>query len=119
MYYAEFESIIGTDIFRGSLLPQAEHIITHCLYSAKETLEVDAEFSGYTSFNVLGFDLMVDEDLKVWLIEVNSSPAVAEDLLGDLTRDLVERQITPYFFPDKEPKPDNGWVKLQAPTSGP
>jgi tubulin monoglycylase TTLL3/8 len=28
------------------------------------------------SFEFLGYDFMVDEDLKVWLIEVNSSPSM-------------------------------------------
>jgi tubulin monoglycylase TTLL3/8 len=28
------------------------------------------------SFEVFGYDLMVDADLKVWLIEVNSSPSM-------------------------------------------
>ena len=29
-----------------------------------------------SSFEFLGYDFMVDEDLKVWLIEVNSSPSM-------------------------------------------
>ncbi len=28
------------------------------------------------SFEFLGYDFMIDEDLKVWLIEVNSSPSM-------------------------------------------
>lgn len=28
------------------------------------------------SFEVLGYDFMVDQDLRVWLIEINSSPAM-------------------------------------------
>jgi D-alanine-D-alanine ligase-like ATP-grasp enzyme len=28
------------------------------------------------SFELLGFDLMVDEKLKCWLIEINTSPAM-------------------------------------------
>lgn len=32
----------------------------------------------YQSFQLLGFDFVVDEDLKVWLIEVNGAPACAQ-----------------------------------------
>jgi tubulin monoglycylase TTLL3/8 len=28
------------------------------------------------SFEFLGYDFMIDEDLKVWMIEVNSSPSM-------------------------------------------
>lgn len=32
----------------------------------------------YQSFQLFGFDFMVDEELKVWLIEVNGAPACAQ-----------------------------------------
>lgn len=32
----------------------------------------------YHSFQLFGFDFMVDEQLKVWLIEVNGAPACAQ-----------------------------------------
>jgi hypothetical protein len=47
----------------------------------------------------------VDADLVVKLIEVNSSPAVAEDLLQPLVNDLVEI-ISPSFPPVTQ---SNGW----------
>lgn len=29
------------------------------------------------SFEFLGYDFMIDQDLKVWLIEINSSPSMS------------------------------------------
>ena len=40
---------------------------------------------------------MVDDNNKVWLIEVNSSPAVADELNTKLAADLVAKEIDPYF----------------------
>jgi hypothetical protein len=36
-------------------------------------------------FQILGFDIMLDKDLKPWLIEVNHAPSLATESAFDLT----------------------------------
>ena len=54
------------------------------------------------SFELFGYDFMVDEDLRVWLIEVNSSPSMdtkdqpvlqilVKSVLTDLAKVVVDR----------------------------
>lgn len=51
--------------------------------------------SRVNSFELFGFDFVVDKDLRLWLIEVNMSPACAErqpwliDMLDDMARGVV------------------------------
>mmetsp|Transcript_5589 Transcript_5589/g.5105 ORF Transcript_5589/g.5105 Transcript_5589/m.5105 type:complete len:94 (+) Transcript_5589:777-1058(+) len=65
------------------------------------------------SFEILGYDFMVDTDLKVWLIEVNSSPSmdlsthVTERLVKLVLGDLV-KVIVDYPKAKKKSKCDTG-----------
>lgn len=70
MFYDEFRTVLGSGVLEVKLLPQAKRIIVETLLAAQSTLEVDPELSGAGSFNVYGFDLMVDDALNVKLIEV-------------------------------------------------
>ena len=41
------------------------------------------------SFEFLGYDFMIDEDLKVWLIEVNSSPSMDLSTVSNYYEELI------------------------------
>mmetsp|Transcript_5207 Transcript_5207/g.685 ORF Transcript_5207/g.685 Transcript_5207/m.685 type:complete len:97 (+) Transcript_5207:42-332(+) len=57
-------------------------------------------------FELLGFDFLIDEDFRVWLIEVNTNPylGVPNDyiagLLPKMVDDLFEIVIDPIFPPN-------------------
>jgi hypothetical protein len=63
-------------------------------------------------FELFGFDFMIDEDFRVWLIEVNTNPylgtpnAYMEDLMprmmDDMFRLVIDPILEPRLTPDKE-----------------
>lgn len=55
--------------------PQLANVYNTCFPIANE---------GYTCFEVLGFDILVDSKLKPWLIEVNHTPSFATETPLDL-----------------------------------
>ena len=42
-------------------------------------------------FELFGFDFMIDEDFRVWLIEVNTNPYLGSP--NDFTKQLVPRMV--------------------------
>ena len=74
---------------------------------------IDAD--DYKSFMLFGFDLLCDEDGKVWLLEVNGAPAVADSLLPDLSEDLIKTVIDPYYqreYGQEGKSRENGFYKI-------
>ena len=59
--------------WESHFLPQIERIARAVSEKAGETVESRNNF-----FELFGFDFAVDIDLKLWLIEINMSPACAE-----------------------------------------
>ncbi len=64
-------------------------------------------------FELLGYDFLIDEDLRVWLIEVNTNPYLGvanryiEGLLPKMLNDLLELVLDPYVIPaNKLPERD-------------
>ncbi len=59
------------------------------------------------SFEVFGYDLMLDEDLNSWLIEVNSSPDmmystnITEKLVKEMSEDIIKLTIDENLFGEK------------------
>lgn len=76
---------IGYDIWREKFYEQAKNIIHHVLFSCLENV---VHHKG--SFELFGADFMITSDLKLMLLEINSSPTMAEST--EVTRRLC-RQV--------------------------
>lgn len=48
-------------------------IAIDCILSAKSTMNPSKRRN---SFELFGFDFMIDEDFRIWLIEVNTNPYI-------------------------------------------
>lgn len=58
--------------------------------------------AGVRSFQLFGYDFVIDSQLRVWLCEVNASPAVADALRTGLVNALIRRAIDPLLPPDRD-----------------
>ena len=60
-------------------------------------------------FELLGYDFLIDEDFRLWLIEVNTNPyfgvpnVYIADLLPKMMDDLLDIVVDPIYQPDVKP----------------
>lgn len=76
------------------LTSQMKDIMRHCFLSARPQLDTRPGF-----FDLLGFDFMIDDNLHLWLIEVNVNPALhttckpCQDLLPNMIRSVLTIEL--------------------------
>jgi hypothetical protein len=70
------------------LIPRMKDIIIDTFMSAREKMNQESKPN---VFELFGFDFMIDEDFRVWLIEVNTNPYLGTP--NDFTKKLVPRMI--------------------------
>ena len=89
MSSAEFEADMRLN-WCDQMLPRIQSVVWRSLKSLWEGQEQRAN-----SFEIYGFDIVVDELLNPWLIEINLSPACTErqqwltQMLDDASLDLM------------------------------
>lgn len=94
-----------------AVIPQIKDIIKKVLLMIKDKISTNT--LGYASFQLFGFDFLLDDQLQVHLIEINGAPACAQKLLPDLARSLVQSAIDPVFKPKSaKGRGDNWFIKL-------
>ncbi|CAG9331951.1 unnamed protein product [Blepharisma stoltei] len=107
-------SIYGRDMWSEIFLKIKEIV--------KATILSVGNFGRRKSFEILGYDFMIDENLKPWLIEINSSPAMdystpvtellVKQVLADLVKVVVDRKDSPICDTGKFEILYQGKVKL-------
>jgi len=110
-FQGELHRLTGhANFWQEHMLPQMQKIVVQTLRAVESKLTPRA-----ASFELLGFDLLVDDYLNMWLLEVNLSPACEartpflEDMLTRMTSRLVEVAILGKEEPDGQ-QPD--WIKV-------
>ena len=107
-------SIESNKNFLEDMYPQIINIVTNSIACVKTILNPDVKLH---SFEILGYDFMIDEDFKVWLIEINTNPCLelSCSYLSKIIPDMVENSfriaLDPMFPPPEVHKKFKGWIK--------
>ncbi len=71
----DFQSFLkekcGDDVWENTLKEKIKQLVIWSLESAQDVIE-----NRKNSHEIFGFDVMIDEELNPWLIEINSSPCM-------------------------------------------
>ncbi|XP_051518103.1 protein polyglycylase TTLL10 isoform X3 [Myxocyprinus asiaticus] len=76
----------------GPFAKRMQHIIMQCFQAVKAKLDCKL---GY--FDLIGCDFLIDEDFKVWLLEMNCNPALHTNC--EVLKDVVPRTVTETLGP--------------------
>ena len=66
-------------------------------------------------FELFGFDFLLDEDFRVWLIEVNTNPYLGapckfmEEMVPQMMSDMFKIVVDPIYGPKNIPESENGF----------
>ena len=92
MSYTQFEKFLKTEkntSFFKTILPQIKNRVTDTFKAAGKKLIGEVR-SDYNGFEWLGFDFMLDDDLNLKLIEVNTNPCLETHSCGLSLRLITE-----------------------------
>ncbi|EPY39442.1 tubulin---tyrosine ligase [Angomonas deanei] len=105
----------GADVtVHNHIMPQIHYIVKETICAARPHLPVEPCVPSPTQcFQVFGYDFLIDEDLKVWLLEINGAPGGADRIVPRIMKDTIELCVSPFFPLSKEVKSEpSGYVKV-------
>ena len=88
--------------FESQFIARMRDIILDCYLSVRNELNQSGRRN---CFELLGFDFLMDEDFRLWLLEVNTNPYLGipnkyiEGLLPKMLNDMFEIVLDPYVKP--------------------
>lgn len=94
--YAEFQKYLDTNNVKcdivGKVLPEIKSIATHTIKAVSRKMDPQRR---NCSFEIFGYDFMIDDDFKPWLIEVNTNPCLelSSPYLARLIPAMLENAI--------------------------
>lgn len=100
-YFNRAHGDLGVEVGKH-LVPRMKDLMIDCFMAARSAV---SPHKRRNSFELLGFDFLVDEDFRVWLIEVNTNPYLGipnkfiEGLLPKMLNDLFELTLDQCFEP--------------------
>ena len=110
--FQDFQEYLDSEVpsykldFWKHVLPRIKDLMIDSYLSAKKTMHRGKR---NRVFEFFGFDFLIDEDFRVWLIEVNTNPYLGipneyiEDLLPKMIDDLLAVVLDPHV-PPRQPR---------------
>lgn len=105
------------------LMANMEDLIIKSIFSCAQSVISGCRMfvpSGNNCFELYGFDILIDDTLKPWLLEVNLSPSMGVDSPLDtkvkscLITDLLTCVGIPAFSPSMRAHYDNRWTRFRS-----
>jgi tubulin monoglycylase TTLL3/8 len=96
-------SVEGFDIWGEKIKPEIKKIVTYSLECVQDMVD-----GRQGSCELYGYDVMIDENYKPWLIEVNCSPAmdystqVTEFMVKDVMNDTIKIMVDHFYASQRD-----------------
>jgi tubulin--tyrosine ligase len=116
--YSDFQKFLSVSYpdkdFQRDIYPYIEKSVKDSIVCVKDVLNCNKKS---TTFEVFGYDFMIDNEFNVWLIEVNTNPCLElscsylAKIIPEMLENAFKIAIDPVFPPVIEHKKFKNWVE--------